>query len=39
MTTTIPVPKPAKPWRATPKAMAPTFAAALIVIVGTFFAY
>ena len=36
MTTTIPVPKPAKPWRATPKAMAPTFAAASIVIVGTF---
>ena len=36
MTTTLHVPKPTKPWRATPKAMAPTFAAAAIVIVGTF---
>jgi phosphate transport system permease protein len=36
MTATLLAPKPTKPWRATPKAMAPTFAAALIVIVGTF---
>lgn len=36
MTTSVQTPKPTKPWRATPKAMAPTFTAAVIVIVGTF---
>ena len=36
MTTSIQTPKPTKPWRATPKSLAPTFTAAVIVIVGTF---
>lgn len=36
MTTLIEAPKPTKPWRATPKSMAPTMAAAVIAIVGTF---
>lgn len=36
MTNSVQTPKPTKPWRATPKAMAPTFTAAVIVIVGTF---
>ena len=36
MTNSVQTPKPTKPWRATPKAMAPTVTAAVIVIVGTF---
>lgn len=36
MTMTVQVPKPTKPWRATPKALIPTFVAALTVILGTF---
>jgi len=36
MANSVQTPKPTKPWRATPKAMAPTFTAAVIVIVGTF---
>ena len=36
MTTSIQTPKPTKPWRATPTSLAPTFTAAVIVIVGTF---
>ena len=34
---TITTPKPSKPWRATPKAMAPNFIAGFTVILGTWF--